>query len=94
MVKITNTPLPDGIKLFVGEKAITVSLLFAILKPDSPDMPPYALIISTPVTLNWYPPISRGESYKISKWVSVKLPNEILPSRHHVPSPLQIPHSS
>ena len=37
---MTKTPLPDGIKLLVGEKAITVSLLFAILKPDSPDNPP------------------------------------------------------
>ena len=30
----------------------------------------------------------------MSKCVSVKLPNEIRPSKHQVPSPLQIPHSS
>ena len=38
--------------------------------------------------------MSSGESYKISKCVSVKLPKDINPSKHQVPSPLQIPHSS
>ena len=66
---MTSTPLPAGIKLFVGEKPTTVSLLFAMLKFDSLETPPNALIISIPVTVNWYPPISRGESYNISKWV-------------------------
>ena len=94
IVKITKIPLSLDIELFVAENATTVSPLLAILNPESDASPPKALIIFKPDKVNWNPPISIGELYKISKWVSVKLPNDINPSKHHVPSPLHIPHSS
>ena len=65
-----------------------------MVNPASSVAPPDPNKIFIPDTSNWKPPISIGESYIISRWVSVKLPNEIFPSKHQVPSPLHIPHSS
>ena len=44
--------------------------------------------------LNWNPPILSGLSYNTSKLVVVAAPSVIEAVKHHVPSPLQIPHGS
>ena len=77
--KLVNKPEPAGITEPVNENPNTIlSSPTATLNPASPAAPPDALNISRPLTLNWKPPISSGESYKTSTFVSVALPKVIV----------------